>query len=108
MGRRRKNLIGSFSLGEDDFTCSRWEHWPPIEIIIHEEPLRVRGELGNEAYHRVRIWEDACGLLQMSPDKCPNCPYVAVNGVLAEAAGGGGYKPQTTKATRIAAMRKKR
>lgn len=108
MGRRKKNLVGDLDHDGDHLTCSRWESWPPIEIIQYEDPQQVRAELGNAAYHRVRVWQQACGLMKMDAQKCPTCPYVEVNGVLAKAPGGGFHLPRTTQATRMAQLRKKK
>lgn len=107
MGRRKKNLLGTLDIEGKHLSCSRWEMWPPTEVLIHEDPLIVRAELGNAAYHRVRIWQGACGLMKMDPDKCPGCPYVEIDGKVAKAPGGGFHKPFTTTATRIAQLRKK-
>lgn len=102
MGRRKKNLLGTLDIEGDHYECSRWEMWPPTEIIIHGDALEVRAEEGNAAYHKVRVWEAACGLMKMSPDKCPTCPYAKVNGVLNRAPGGGSHIPRTVQATRKA------
>jgi len=107
MGRRKKNLLGELDIDGTNYSCSRWESWPPIEIIMHEDPQTVRLEMGNAAYHRVQVWEAACGLMKMDPGKCPSCPYVEVDGLILKAPGGGFHIPRTIAATRMAAMRKR-
>jgi hypothetical protein len=102
VARRRKNLVGSFEHEGKEHTCSRWEFWPPMEIILHEDALTVRAELGDAAFNRVRAWEAACGLLKMDPGKCTSCPYVLIDGVIAKEPGGGFHKQRTIAATRTA------
>ena len=102
MARRKKNLIGSFEAEGTDYTCSRWESWPPMSIILHEDARTVRALLGDDEFNRVRVWEEACGQLKMAPDKCLACPYVLADGVLVVEPGGRGYKPRTVSSTRLA------
>jgi hypothetical protein len=108
MARRKKNLLGTLDLNEKHYECSRWEMWPPTEILIHEDPLEVRAELGDAAYHRVQVWQSACGLMKMSADKCPSCPYVEIDGVINKAPGGGFHIPRTIQATRKAWEKRRR
>lgn len=102
MPRRLKNLLGTFEEEGKTFSCSRWESWPPADILAYKDCETVREVKGNEAYARARVWEQACGLLKMDPAKCVNCPYVLADGKAVVKQGSQGRPPRTVAATRMA------
>lgn len=107
MPRRLKNLLGTFEQDGKTFSCSRWESWPPAEILAYENSETVRQVKGNEAYARARVWEQACGLLKMDPSKCVTCPFVLVDGKALTKQGSQGRPPRTVTATRMAEERRR-
>lgn len=99
----RKDRMGTLKQGNgDELSCSRGTMWPPIEAIIYGGAIEARPRISEQKYNEIRVWEQACGLRAMSPEKCPSCPYVNVNGELAVKPGGKGPKPQTVKSTKVA------
>ena len=100
----RKYRMGEAEHEGKTLTCSRGSMWPPIEVGYYGGVQEARAEVTNARYHAITIWQQACGLSQMDPGKCPTCPYVLVDGKRFV------EKRNTihsTRASRIAEQRKK-
>lgn len=106
MARRKKSLLGSLEIDGKTLTCSRWESWPPSEVVVYGDAETVRKVKGDEAYERVRVWTAACGLTKMSDGKCPTCPYVLFDGEPVVKPGTNSRAP-SIRATRAATLMKK-
>lgn len=103
-----KYVMGVLKLDGKELTCSRGTLWPPSAVLFHGDNAQECRPLVTELeYQRILVWERVCGQRTMSKDKCPSCPYVEVDGVLAKPPGGTGPKPQATTATSMAQARKK-
>jgi hypothetical protein len=104
----RKYRMGKLEIEEQELTCARGDQWPPMEAKVYGPTAEdCRPHVSSALYTKIRVWEQACGLFEMSEDKCPECPFVKVNGELAKPFGTG-KKIHTTSATRMAnALRKK-
>lgn len=64
-----------------EYKCSCADYWPPIEVEVYGGSAQdLRHTVPDLVYQRIRTWEGACGLFSMSAEKCPQCPYVQVNG----------------------------
>ena len=110
MGQRtKKDRMGELEADEGKLTCSRGSMWPPMTAVVYgPTSLEARPHITNAEYHAIRIWERACGLMKMSPDKCPDCPYVMVDGKMKIKPGNKGPAPKTTKANQVTLNRKKK
>lgn len=63
--------------------------WPPTKILVYGTNLEeIRPLVSPQEYHKLKTWQNVCGLTVMSPDKCPSCPHVLRDGV-------GGVTPGT-------------
>ena len=80
----KKYRMGSLKEGEDTLTCSRGREWPPLEAVAYGPTAEdAREKVKPHVYERIKVWERVCGLFEMSLDKCPGCPHLEVNGVIA-------------------------
>lgn len=82
-----------------EYQCSNRDLWPPAEVIAYKSELidplppgvpvaeGFRGVLPDVTYQRIRTWEQVCGLLEMSEDKCPTCPHVEHEGSVKDGRG---------------------
>jgi len=106
----RKYRMGTLEPEEGKlYSCSRGDQWPPMTAVVYGPTAdEARPHVSNAEYHKIRIWESACGLMRMEEGKCLKCPFVQLNGELVKAPGMGGPKPQTTKATATATARRKK
>lgn len=77
--------------------CRHGDKWPPgwARSGQSAEALRAQGFLKDEQFERARTWERVCGLMAMSPEKCPTCPYALQEDGLPMVASIGAVAPAT-------------
>jgi hypothetical protein len=58
--------------------CKHENQWPPRQLALglSIEELRSKGVIDTQPYEQLKTWERVCGLHEMSPTKCPKCPFV--------------------------------
>lgn len=58
--------------------CAHWRNFPPKGVGLGHTPeeLRATKRLDEAEYSRFKIWEKVCGLIEMDPAKCLQCPHV--------------------------------
>ena len=56
--------------------------WPPTKILVYGTDLEeIRPLVSLQEYHRLKTWEQVCGITSMDPEKCLKCPHVLKDGV---------------------------
>ena len=64
-----------------EYQCSNAHVWPPLEIEVYGGAAQgLRYVVDDLVYQRVKTWEQVCGLMMMSENKCPTCPFVIIDG----------------------------
>jgi hypothetical protein len=101
---RRKYRMGEVECKGKTLTCSRGTMWPPMEVEIYGGVEEARVEVSSARYHAITIWQQGCGLSQVSTEKCPTCPYVLVDGSPPKVHQ---VKIYSTQATRLARAKRK-
>ena len=60
--------------GPRTLTCHHAKIWPP-HWVRHGTAAELRTTFTTLDYERAKTWENVCGLTEMSPAKCPTCPW---------------------------------
>lgn len=57
--------------------CRHAADWPPtfVQLGMSSEALRSQGLITDLQYEQAKTWERVCGLMEMSTEKCPSCPF---------------------------------
>jgi hypothetical protein len=60
--------------------CEHGKRWPPghARLGIPFEVLRQRRQISEVEYQRLQTWQRTCGLLEMVPSRCTECPAALV------------------------------
>ena len=86
--RKRKNPMPPIEIDGVEYGCGNADVWPPLEIEhLADTAEELRYTVPDLVYQRLKTWERACGILRMSEDKCPTCPFVMIDGEPATKAG---------------------
>ena len=64
-----------------DLTCAMGQVWPPIQIKVFGSVEGARPHVDPATYDRLRVWDRACGLTAMEPERCLTCRHVIKDGV---------------------------
>jgi len=79
--RKRKNPMQPLGVRGIEYQCSNAHVWPPLEIEVYGGTAQdLRYVVDDLVYQRVKTWEQVCGLMLMSENKCPTCPFVLIDG----------------------------
>lgn len=72
-----KPILVEFPSGTATLKCRNTRQWPPVAARLggDVERLRASGEITDHQYEQGKTWVKVCGLLRMSPEKCPTCPF---------------------------------
>jgi len=69
-------------LPEDGGTlhCRHAARWPPGHARVGESFvfLRASGQIDENKFQQLQVWERVCGLLSMKAEKCPTCPHALI------------------------------
>lgn len=61
-----------------EIQCQHAATWPPLWSRLGKTIADIRSRFSLDEYERAKTWEKVCGLQEMSPDKCPTCPFAIV------------------------------
>ncbi len=109
MAPRARYRMGQLKNDQGTYRCFCGRQWPPGPVLAYGTDLQeIRSRVSSAEYDRVRVWDHACGLLQMREDKCLKCPYVKLNGILINNQfGNTSQKPKSITATLVATKRQR-
>lgn len=79
--KKRLKPMAPMTYEGSEMRCAHAQFWPPIEVEVYKKSAEeLRYDVEDLTYQRIKTWEHVCGLLAMSPDKCPECPHVRRDG----------------------------
>ena len=66
--------------GAGTLHCRHRARWPPGHARMGEPflLLRASGQIDENKFQQLQVWERVCGLLSMKAEKCPTCPHALV------------------------------
>lgn len=87
MTKKRRKHMAPLTYGGSELRCANAQFWPPIEVDVYQKSAEeLRHDVPDLTYQRIKTWEQVCGIMTMSPDKCPTCPHAIVDGSSTSAA----------------------
>jgi hypothetical protein len=64
--------------------CAHWRSFPPraaaLAAVSSPEELRAKKIMDEPEYQRFKVWQKICGLTQIDPEKCLQCPHARIAG----------------------------
>ena len=79
--KRRRKQMPPIEIEGVEHRCGNACFWPPLEIeCLGGSAEDLRYAVPDVVYQRLKTWERVCGLMEMSPSKCPSCPLLVVGG----------------------------
>lgn len=60
--------------------CAHWRSFPPSSALGSKAAAELwqKQKISEAEFQRHQIWEKICGLLEMDPKKCLQCPHVRI------------------------------
>jgi hypothetical protein len=61
---------------EELLLCFHWKNFPPPCSFLNDDPEKVRDSVSPAEYQQYLVYLKVCGLREMHPLKCLDCPHV--------------------------------